>query len=288
DVVEIITSNTARPSQGWLAFVRSRHARNKIRLWFKKEQRAEHLARGRELVEREFQRLRLEQLLGEEELQRALAEAFDHRGWDDLLAALGYGEHNVEQLVLRLRQIAPQHFQDEQLVFLPPRPDAASGAAQGVAVRGIDGALTRLARCCAPVPGDEIAGFVTVGRGVSVHRRDCPNYLQQVGLQPQRRIETWWNTKCHAPIYHADLSIQTANLSGNLEQIMAIVNAVRVPTTALQAVAGKDRTVVRISLDVAGRAQLDDLVARIAALKDVIRVERAGGASPNNANERGA
>ena len=277
DVVEILTSNTARPSRGWLAFVRSRHARNKIRLWFKKEQRAEHLARGRELVAKEFQRLHLEQLLGDEALLRSLAAAADCATWDDLLAAIGYGEHNVEQLLLRLRQLAPEHFKDEQLVFLPPRPGAAGGAAQSVAVRGVEGALTRLARCCAPVPGDAIAGFVTVGRGVSVHRSDCPSYRQQVAAQPQRQIEVWWNARDNAPIYHAELSIQTANLSGNLEQIMAIVNAVRVPTTALQAVTGKDRTVVRIGLDVAGRAQLDDLVAKISQLRDVIKVERAGG-----------
>ncbi|MCU0607239.1 MAG: bifunctional (p)ppGpp synthetase/guanosine-3',5'-bis(diphosphate) 3'-pyrophosphohydrolase [Candidatus Edwardsbacteria bacterium] len=275
DIVEILTGPAAQPSRGWLGFVRSRHARNKIRQWFRKEQRDEHLARGRELVQREFRRLRLGAAADDHALLQSLAAALEFHCWDDLLAGLGFGDVRTEQVVARLRELSPGLFPEEQLVFLPPRPGAAAAPASGVAVEDVRDALTRLARCCAPVPGDPIAGFVTVGRGVSVHRQDCGKYREQAASHPERRIAVRWDVKDREPVYHAELAIQTMNLAGNLEQIMAIVNAVRVPTTALQATAGRDRTVVRISLDVAGRTQLDELVRKIAAIRDVISVERA-------------
>lgn len=275
DIVEIMTAAAGRPSQGWLGFVRSRHARNKIRQWFRQEGRAEHVTKGQAAVAREMQRLGIGSALEDGELRNNLAALFTLDGWNDLLAAVGFGDVRVEQLAVRLRELAPELFRDEELVFLPPRPGAAVAAVTGVAVRDIENALTRLARCCAPVPGDPIAGFVTVGRGVSVHRNDCAKYREQVASHPERRIETWWDVQTGEPVYHAELAIQTMNLSGNLEQIMAIVNAVRVPTTALQTTAGRDRTVVRISLDVSSRSQLDELVRKIAGIRDVIKVDRA-------------
>jgi GTP diphosphokinase / guanosine-3',5'-bis(diphosphate) 3'-diphosphatase len=275
DIVEILTAAAGQPSQGWLGFVRSRHAKNKIRQWFRQEGRTGHVALGQAAVARELQRLGIGGALDDPGLRSGLAARFDLRDWDDLLAAVGFGDVRIEQVAVRLRELAPGLFKDEQLVFLPPRPGAAGDTVKGIVVKDIANALTRLARCCAPVPGDPIAGFVTVGRGVSVHRSDCAKYHEQIVSHPERRIETWWDVQTGEPVFHAELAIQTMNLSGNLEQIMAIVNAVRVPTTALQATTGRGRTVVRISLDVSSRAQLDELVRKIAAIRDVIKVERA-------------
>ena len=192
DIVEILTSkHSYGPSQDWLKMVKSSHARNKIRNWFKKQRREESVAKGREMIENLLRKydLNASEVLTEDRVEE-VARKFNFPDEEDMYAAVGYGGISAAQVVHRLIEgIKPE---PEQPILLPdvkelPRPSRRP--AHGVRVKGVDNLLVRLSRCCNPVPGDEIAGFVTRGRGVSVHRKDCPNLKS---VEKERMIPVEW------------------------------------------------------------------------------------------------
>ncbi len=195
DIVEIITSKSpdAGPSRDWLGFVRTSRARAKIKQWFSKERRELALAEGREQV---FQLLRKEGLgLGAGERDRLLAEVaaeLGQRGIDGLFVSVGEGGVAAATVVTRLmRAIEPAEEEDEQALPVSPTSRQTTTGGTGIVVEGFDGMWVRIARCCAPVPGDDIVGFVTVGRGVSVHRSDCTN-IAAMGERRERMIDVSW------------------------------------------------------------------------------------------------
>ena len=189
DTVEILTSPQARPSRDWLAHVQTARARHKIRQWVKQEEHERSLALGREILEREVQRRRLEPP-DEARLAQAAATLSVGNG-ERLQVALGRGDLPVGQV---MRALYPSLSADE---LQPPRPTAFGRMMErlrlgrGIKIQGVDGLMVRYAQCCQPVPGDAVVGYVTQGRGISIHRSDCPNLLV-LSTEAERRVEIDW------------------------------------------------------------------------------------------------
>ncbi|MHB2021122.1 MAG: ACT domain-containing protein, partial [Candidatus Xenobia bacterium] len=283
DIVEIMTSKHSTPSLDWLKIARSRHARNKIRNWFKKERRDENIERGRDLLQKELKRHRLDGFLSDNAVMLRLAGSYNLNSVDDMLAALGYSEIHTAQVLDKLKEIVPEAFKQEEEPQLVPRRPARRRSQHNVIVKGIDNVLIKFARCCTPVPGDEITGFVTMGKGVSVHRRGCPNYMTQSREQPERVIVCSWDVPGTEPIYSVDIEVEAFDRAGLLSDIMTVVNDSRIPVKACSAKARGDRAIVKLSLEIAHKQQLDELMKRVSRLKNVILVERASHAPGRDA-----
>lgn len=276
DIVEVLTSkHSYGPSRDWLKIVQSSQAKSKIRQWFKREQRDENVARGRELIEREIVRQRLvpHELLTAVGIGEVLHK-FNFAKEDEMFAAVGYGGLNAGQVVTRLLERARRE-QSVPLLDQVPREvkDKRKPSSNGVRVRGVDNMLIRFARCCNPVPGDDILGFVTRGRGVAVHRTDCPNAR---GLQDDsgRVIAVEW---VGAPdlSYQVELEIIGLDRHGLINEVMNAVIEHKTDVTAVSARVDT-RRIAHISLTIRIR-NLDHLrtnVERLKRIKDVHSVRR--------------
>ncbi|MCL6636842.1 MAG: bifunctional (p)ppGpp synthetase/guanosine-3',5'-bis(diphosphate) 3'-pyrophosphohydrolase [Alicyclobacillus sp.] len=276
DIVEVLTSkHSYGPSRDWLKIVQSSQAKSKIRAWFKKEKREENIARGRELIEKEMIRQRFEPhtLLTPGALADVL-QKFNLTREDDLLAAVGYGGISPGQVVARLldryRREHPDQPPDRVALELRERQKPSSS---GVRVRGVDNLLIRFARCCNPVPGDDIVGFVTRGRGVSVHRSDCPN-AQPLLVDRDRLLEVEW---AGAPdqSYPVEIELISLDRHGLINEVM---NAVAETKTDIQAVSGRvdNKKIAHVNLTVRihNLDHLRTVVERLKRIKDVHCVRR--------------
>lgn len=274
DIVEVVTSKHGTPSLDWLRICKSSHARNKIRAWFKKERRDENIVRGKEALNRELHRQRAaDNLMSDHELMQKVAQAMSYVSVDDLLAAVGYSEINAQQLVTRLRETVPDRF--PQPVKKQPAPVRRRKSKQAVSVTGMQNLLVKLSRCCSPVHGDEIGGFVSQGRGVIVHRVACRNYTAQVKEAPERRIEVKWEHADEQPVYPVDLDLGAMNRDGLVADVMNLLNDSRIPTRSCRAYARRDHATVKLSIDIIHKQQLEDLMKRLARVKGVLSVDRA-------------
>jgi guanosine-3',5'-bis(diphosphate) 3'-pyrophosphohydrolase len=285
DIVEVLTHKQAGPSADWLGIVRTSTAKNRIRQWFKRERREEAVARGREAVQRECRRLSLEptQLLRPEWLEEA-ARRFSYQGVDDLLAAVGFGSTSAAQVVGRLReqwrraeeQRALAEAEAQALAEMPAggRRGVGPRKSDGVRVRGIDNVLVRFGRCCNPVPGDPIVGYVTRGRGVSIHHPTCPNLLSHRG-EEGRLIEVDWE-QVDAAYYPVEVEIHGLDRPGLLSDVTQILADTR--TNIIEASARgrgrSDRAVIGFVLEIKNLEHLESLRRKILKVRDVYRVER--------------
>jgi GTP pyrophosphokinase len=266
DVVEIITSRTSRgPSRDWLnphlGYVRTSHARQKIRQWFKRQERAENIARGREMLERELKRLGLQLSEVEEEVLRVTQAPT----LEELCLRIGYGEMSSQQVALRL----------SHLIEPPAEPTTAPPTQRptytgGVRVLGTGDLLTRLARCCQPVPGDAIVGYVTRGEGVTIHRQDCRNIL---ALERERLVEVEWADS--GSVYPVAVRIDAWDRVGLLRDVSTLVADERVNMTGVHTDEHPDGTItIYVTLETRGIAQLMRLLNKLETVRGVISVER--------------
>jgi guanosine-3',5'-bis(diphosphate) 3'-pyrophosphohydrolase len=277
DIVEILTSkHSYGPSRDWLKIVKSSQAKSKIRAWFKKERREENIQRGRELVERELVRQRLdpERLLVSAYLSE-VAGKFNFAKEEDLLAAVGYGGVSPQQVVSRLvdKFRREQPASNAESIVLERKEDPARPSDNGVRVKGVDNLLIRFARCCNPVPGDEIIGFVTRGRGLSVHRQDCPN-VASLKAEGHRMLEVEWASGADQS-YRVELELKGLDRPGLINEVM---NAVAETKTDVTAVSGRvdSRRIAHIHLSIRIRnlEHLRAVVERLKRLKDIHSVRR--------------
>jgi GTP pyrophosphokinase len=216
DIVEIITSSKHMPSKDWLKIVKTSRARTRIRHWIKTEERERSITLGREICEREFRKhgLNFNNYLSSDEFLQ-VAKSFSLQKVEDLLASIGYGKVSALQAFGKLTSlIKPEEKPDELLVERPERKERPSHRG-GVLVKGVDDILVRFAKCCNPLPGEQIAGFITRGRGVSVHRADCPSLLSS-GFE--RRIEVDWDRGAEE-VHPVGLAVICANVKGMLAAI---------------------------------------------------------------------
>jgi guanosine-3',5'-bis(diphosphate) 3'-pyrophosphohydrolase len=285
DIVEVLTHKQAGPSADWIAIVRTSTAKNRIRQWFKRERREEAVTRGRDALQRECRRQSLDpaQLLRPEWLEEA-ARRFSYQSVDDLIAAVGFGGTSAAQVVGRLRdqwrkveeQRAIAEAEAQALTEMPAgtRKGVANRRSDGVRVRGIDNVLVRFGRCCNPVPGDPIVGYVTRGRGVSIHHPACPNLLSHRG-EEGRLIEVDWE-QVDAAYYPVEVEIHGLDRPGLLSDITQILADTR--TNIIEARARgrgrSDRAVIGFVLEIKNLEHLENLRRKILKVRDVFRVER--------------
>ena len=276
DIVEVVTSPNQHPSRDWLKIVKSTRARSKINQWLKVEERARSLALGRELFEREARKYRLNPsaLLGGDAVKQAVADA-GFPGLDDLLASIGYGKTSVHQVLGRL---APAPLPDAG-AEARPKAGARPRTESGVKIRGVDDLLVRFAKCCSPVPGDPIVGFITRGRGLTVHTRDCLTVAKSV-LDRERLINVEWDGEepgtATRPVR---IAVYISNdRPGLLAEITGAISSRNGNITKAEVTVTEDkRGLNHFVVEVADLRQLQEIMAAIRAIRDVMNVERVRG-----------
>jgi GTP diphosphokinase / guanosine-3',5'-bis(diphosphate) 3'-diphosphatase len=283
DICEVLVNkNSAGPSLDWLTICKTSSAKHKIKQWFRKNRRDENVAAGREALEREISRSQLSALATNEFLSK-IATRLNCATVDDLYAGIGFGDISVASIVGKLREEGRRHNVVPLPVERPAGRKQARRGASGVSVKGDSDVLVRFARCCTPVPGDPILGFISQGRGVSIHRVDCPN-VGHIGSQPERLIEVSWDA---APAEHhvVDVEIEAIDRPGLLQDIMGVLSEQRTNATSVTAKVKKDRSAtISCSLEIKDLAHLSAILTKISRVRDVRtayrvtkREARAGG-----------
>ncbi|MEF3354443.1 bifunctional (p)ppGpp synthetase/guanosine-3',5'-bis(diphosphate) 3'-pyrophosphohydrolase [Paenibacillus sp. GYB006] len=286
DIVEILTSkHSYGPSRDWLKIAQSSHARSKIKQWYKKEKREENVEKGRESLEREMKRLSLEpsQWLTDEKLQE-VAKRFAFNDIDDMLCAIGFSGITASQIVTRLTEKLRKEQEETNLLELTTErkeikvaPERKVQHTNGVRVKGIDNLLVRFARCCNPVPGDEIVGYVTRGRGVSVHRTDCPNLPSVDGQEEEaaRVIEVEWEVESETANYSVDIEITGHDRNGLLNEVLQAVSESKTNISAVTGRTDKNKLAqVHMTILIRNTDHLQSVVEKIKRVKDVYSVHR--------------
>ncbi|EPZ52784.1 MULTISPECIES: RelA/SpoT family protein [Alicyclobacillus] len=276
DIVEVVTSkHSYGPSRDWLKIVQSSQAKSKIRQWFKREKREENIARGRELIEKEIVRQRLDpkQLMNTPFLTEALHK-FSFTKEEDLFAAVGYGGMSAAQVVTRLVEAHKKTLDEKPLDSLSLTSKTQQKPSDtGVRVKGVDNLLIRFARCCHPVPGDEIVGFVTRGRGVSVHRTDCPN-VKSLIADGTRALDVEWATNKDWS-YNAEIEVTALDRNGLVNEVMNAIAETKTDITAVSARADAKKIAhIHMSVRIRNLDHLRSVVERLKRLKDIYSVRR--------------
>jgi guanosine-3',5'-bis(diphosphate) 3'-pyrophosphohydrolase len=269
DIVEIVTTKGEHgPSRDWMNVVRTSHAREKIRQWFKRKDRDENIVHGRESLERELRRLARKsiQVVGLERIGEVVKQ-YNMESLDDFYAAIGYGAISAQQVVMRLGVV------DDAEVGLPTvAPATIPVRTGGVRVKGVGDLLVRFAKCCHPIPGDPIVGFITRGKGVTVHLQSCPTVLNEREIP--RLIEVEWEN-APAQSYPIAIRVEAYDRTGLLNDITQVVAENKVNIVAAAVHVNPDHTaIVTATLQVASVSQLARVMSRIEGLKDVLSVQR--------------
>jgi GTP pyrophosphokinase len=270
DIVEVVTSKTAGgPSRDWLGFIVTSNARTKVKQWFKKEAREENVARGKDLLEKELRRVGGVALLKPERL-REVAASFNVESDEDLLAAIGNGDVSLLQVVQALKGEAAEAPTPEVAAPAVPAKPAPS---RGVRVRGADNVLMRFSRCCTPLPGDRIIGYVTRGRGVTIHRADCPN-ARFFRSNPERLIDVEWEPFSEG-FYQVEIEVEAFDRVGLLKDVLAAIADAKTNVVSVNARVRKDKVgVVTLVLDIRNVAQLHSVMQKVGRVPEVYSVER--------------
>ncbi|HEY8589997.1 MAG TPA: bifunctional (p)ppGpp synthetase/guanosine-3',5'-bis(diphosphate) 3'-pyrophosphohydrolase, partial [Naasia sp.] len=280
DVVEVFTSKNpdSGPSQDWLAFVKSPRARNKIRQWFTKERREEAIEHGRDAISRAMrkQNLPLQRLMNQDVLGDVAAQ-LRYEDVSALYAALGEGHvstQSVIEKVLALVQGGESEEEEEELTFSPRRVSRQRNSDSGVLVRGAPDILSKLAKCCTPVPGDAIVGFITRGSGVSVHRTDCNN-VQSLMEQPERMVDVEWAPSSKS-VFLVQIQVEALDRAGLLSDVTRVLSEHHVNILSATVSTSSDRLALsRFVFEMGDTTHLDrvlNAVRRIDAVYDVYRV----------------
>lgn len=281
DIVEIITSKHGNgPSRDWLNVVGSSETRNKIRQWFKKEKREENIAKGREMIERETKKLGYEwrDLIKGDRLSEA-AKKLNISSEDDLYEGLGYGGVTLHGVMTKLIEAHKKELKNTtppnisaMLAELKPKRQK-NKASHGILVKGESGLMVRLARCCNPLPGDIIVGYITRGRGVSVHRADCPNILNNQE-EYERMIEVNWDLPGDT-LYKVSIEITGTDRTNLLSDIMMIAADAKINVSSLNARVQKNKTaVINMDIDIGNLSQLEHIMTKMRRIQDVYNVHR--------------
>ncbi len=270
DIVEIITRSNSQPSMDWLTFVKTSHARNKIRGHFRRLHYAESAAKGREMLERELERLGLDtQALMKSDAVAAVVKSINLQTEDDLFAAIGNGHMPAASIAHKLRGEAPQ---PEAVVFDATKPSGER--ALSVSLDGLAGLRITRAKCCMPLPGEEVVGYVTRGKGVALHSMDCPNLVAFQANEPERLLKINWS-ESNGERYGASVRIKVFDRIGTLNEITALLSEAKMNITALNVKSQPDKTAdINLTLDVPDVERLNQVLAKVDGLADVLKVER--------------
>lgn len=291
DIVSIITNKAnGGPSRDWLNIVAASATRNKIRSWFKKERREENIENGQALIEKEAKHLgyNLKDLIKDDRLKQ-VAKTFNIQSEEDMYAALGYGGITVRGILTKLIEMHKKDLQEattpdisKMLDELKPQKGTVKKSNHGILVEGEGGLLVRMAKCCNPIPGDPIVGYITRGRGVSVHRADCPNVLNDMD-DISRMIEVNWDIGIDH-LYTVQLEVICNDKAGVLTNILAVPAEMKINISSINAKpnrTNKTSTVV-IALDVRSSQQVSQIMTKMKRIKDVYSVNRSMSSTKDN------
>ena len=300
DIVEIQTSKNAHPSRDWMKVCKSNEARNKIRQWFKKERREENIATGRAAFESEMKRcgIPLSEMMQEDVLPQVLKKV-KFGALDDMYAAIGYGGLTAQKAVIRVRdeiirlnkqqkdQAAQQEMMERGEVHVAtatqptaPVPKVKKQTKNGIIVEGLDNCLVKFAKCCTPVPGDPVIGFITKGYGISVHRQDCPNAAPEKrrGEDKGRWIEVTWADNSSQDAYQTSLEITAKDRQNLFLDVAAALSAAQVKVDSLSAKNTPDGfAVITALLQVRSVGEVNTVMRKLNGISGVMTVNRARG-----------
>ncbi len=285
EIIEILTTTNPRgPSRDWLKIAKTSSARSKIKSWFKKEKREENIIEGRAEVEREFRRNGV--ILTEKQMAEFLQKIAEKQRFstvDDLFASIGYGGLSINKIMPRIKEDYNK-LQRETEELLPVEtpavqpPKKVVKSPEGIVIEGIDNCLVKFSRCCDPLPGDEIIGFITRGHGVSIHTRQCSNVPKNIALcaEPERWVKATWDAKAKSD-YRVTLGVTCINRVGMLADLSTALANMHVMIHSLFTKESKDsRVVIYLTITVNSAEHLRNLSEKLKKVKGVIDVERSG------------
>ncbi|MBE7030807.1 MAG: bifunctional (p)ppGpp synthetase/guanosine-3',5'-bis(diphosphate) 3'-pyrophosphohydrolase [Ruminococcaceae bacterium] len=288
DIVEIITSSSIHgPSPDWLKIVKTGQARNKINQWFKKENREQNIEKGKDMLEKEIKRQGMNGLgLLKNEYLEPLCRRYGFKSIDDLYSGLGFGGIPLSKVISRLKDEYKKSHQEEPdpasiiasvSQAAQSKPSSSSSGSDGVTIAGVDNCLIRFSKCCNPVPGDRIIGYITRGRGVSIHRQDCSNIASAYSNEEEkvRLIEVAWEDNKNTS-YLSTLKVVSHDRSGILVEFTNAIADSKVPLKGLNARTTKDDlAIIELTLEITGTEQLDRIIKKLRAISGVIDVTRS-------------
>ena len=286
DIVDIITSKTGKPSLDWLNIVGSSESKNKIRNWFKRENKEENIEKGLEALEREVKRLNYswKELCCDNRIQQVVKQLKSNTE-NELYAACGYGGIPVSTVLLRLVELYKKSKEHEdarkttEQIIEKLKVQGAKKAKNGtgVLVKGEPGVMVRMAKCCNPVPGDDIIGYITRGRGVSVHRSDCTS-LGHTPEDLERMIEVSWD-EASSESFHVGIDIQAYDRSGILMEVMAVLSELKITITNMNAkvLENTKNVMINIVVEIRDISQLDFVMTKLRRIREVYTVQRSKG-----------
>ena len=281
DIVEIITSDNSRgPSRDWLKFVKSSSAKNKIKAWFKKAQKAENIEKGKELIEKELKRIGFSHAdLFKQSYIEAMLEKYKYKNLDEMYSAVGFGANSSVRVIARMLQEYRKEHQEEDIEekimqLAKEKQKKPKATDSGVIVKGIDNCLVKLSKCCNPLPGDKIIGYITKGRGVSVHRTDCIN-VKDLITQENRMIDVEWYHENATTTYQAEISIYSNDRSGLLVDILKEIGTTKAKILGVNTKTTKEKiAIIEISLEVENLEELNKAQKAIRKVDSVYEVTR--------------
>lgn len=288
DIVEVLTRKEGNPSRDWLSFVKTSQAKNRIRQWFKKEKRDENIVRGKEILEKEIRKLGLEptDILKADKLLE-IVKSFNFFTLDDAYAAIGDGALTVNKVMNKLKDDIARELKRAGLSAEEIQPEIKPYSqfgkpSQGVRVKGVDNILIRFSRCCNPLPGDPITGYITKGRGVSVHRADCLNLHHE---DPNRLIDVMWDEQAQAT-FQVELEIHSLDRPRLTLDVMNAVADTKTVINAVNARATKNKmALITMKVEIRNLEHLDFIIQKIRRVKDIMEVRRVIAGSKNKSEE---
>lgn len=281
DIVDIITSENAKgPSRDWLKFIKSTSAKNKIQQWFKKEQREENILKGKELVEKEIKRIGMSYTeLWKQEFVQAALDRYKYASIEDMYAAIGFGAISCVKIISRILEEYKKEHEDDSIeekiqeLTNQKKTVKQNVSKSGVIVKGIDNCLVKLSKCCNPVPGDNIIGYITKGRGVSIHTTECVN-IKELLQEKDRIIDVeWYNEKESS--YNVDVEIYSNDRTGLLADIIKAIYDTKTKLIAVNSKANRERIVItEVTIEVENLEQLNKATKALRKVDSVFEVKR--------------
>ena len=280
DIVEIITNDSQKgPSRDWLKFIKTTKAKNKIQGWFKKELREDNIIKGKDQTEKEIKRIGISyDELFKTEYINAMLDRYKFKNLDDMYAAVGFGAISAGKIIARMLQEYRKEHKEENLEekieeLTKQRKRIRKTSDSGIIVKGIDNCLVKLSRCCNPVPGDEIIGYITKGRGVSIHRKDCTNIGELIN-EDSRIIDVYWAEEKKAS-YNVDIEIYSNDRKGLLADIVTEIGKTQSKIMGVNSRTTREKiAIIAITLEVEHIDELNKIIRSLRKIDSVYEVKR--------------
>jgi GTP pyrophosphokinase len=274
DICEVLLNKSSRPSLDWLSIVRTSGAKHKIKQWFRKDRKSENVVLGQEVVERELAREHLRIDLARGDVMEKIAKRMNYQSTTDLFAAIGFGDASAVSVVSKVKEEAKSsNLIDLAAIQRPaPPPRRVPRNSSGIRIAGVDDVLVRLSKCCSPVPGDPIMGYVTIGKGVSVHRADCPN-VAYMSATPERILQAAWSD-LETTTHSVDVELEAIDRAGLLQEVMGVCSEFKTSASSVTARVKRDAALISLTLQISNLDHLHKVLAKLRTLRDVRDVYR--------------